>query len=221
MKKGIIAAVVLGIFFSPAYAFAHERQVFTIGGKQYLFTVGSLNEPLVVDDKSGVDLRVKLADPAKPEDGSSPRAIPVTGLEKSLKVEVAAGSAKKTVDLSPAYNDPGAYKAVFYPTVQTTLSYRFFGTVDGTPVDITFTCSNAGHEMAMEDRSEKKISDTVTRTLQVGAFGCPLSKSDLTFPESVPSLAELAARGGSLGLTYAALALSLVALIAASRRRSM
>ena len=36
-------------------ALAHQRGLFTIGGKKYLFVVGSMNEPVYVDDKSGVD----------------------------------------------------------------------------------------------------------------------------------------------------------------------
>ena len=36
-------------------AFAHQRQLFTIGDKDYLFVVGSLGEPLYIDQKSGVD----------------------------------------------------------------------------------------------------------------------------------------------------------------------
>jgi ABC-type sugar transport system substrate-binding protein len=37
-------------------AFAHQRQLFTIGDKDYLFVVGSIGEPLYVDQKSGVEL---------------------------------------------------------------------------------------------------------------------------------------------------------------------
>ena len=36
-------------------ALAHQRGLFTIGGKKYLLVVGSMNEPVYVDDKSGVD----------------------------------------------------------------------------------------------------------------------------------------------------------------------
>lgn len=36
--------------------FAHQRQLFTIGDKDYLFVVGSIGEPLYVDQKSGVEL---------------------------------------------------------------------------------------------------------------------------------------------------------------------
>lgn len=36
--------------------FAHQRQLFTIGDKDYLFVVGSIGEPFYVDQKSGVEL---------------------------------------------------------------------------------------------------------------------------------------------------------------------
>jgi hypothetical protein len=36
--------------------FAHQRQLFIIGDKDYLFVVGSIGEPLYVDQKSGVEL---------------------------------------------------------------------------------------------------------------------------------------------------------------------
>ena len=41
-------------FYQNAYA--HQRQLFTIGNDDYLFVVGSLNEPIFVDDKTGVDM---------------------------------------------------------------------------------------------------------------------------------------------------------------------
>jgi hypothetical protein len=34
--------------------FVHQRELFTIGDKDYLFVVGSIDEPLYVDQKSGV-----------------------------------------------------------------------------------------------------------------------------------------------------------------------
>lgn len=187
MNKTIFSLVLTSVFL-PSAVFAHERQVFNIGGQAYLFTVGSLNEPLVVDDKTGVDLRVKLADPKTPGDGNAAGAKPVTGLEQGLQVEINAGDKKKTFSLEPAYNDPGAYKAVFFPTVQTALTYRFFGTINNVPVNISFACDASGVKKTEEDKSEVKISDTITRTLKVGSFGCPLAKEPLGFPEESASL---------------------------------
>ena len=192
MKKYLlVAALMLTLVFVPKGASAHERQVFDINGTKYLFVIGSLNEPVVVDDKTGVDLRVKIADPNNPGDSASTLAKPVNGLDQTLKVEMLAGGKRKIVSLAPAYNDPGAYKTTFYPSVQTTLSYRVFGEINSTPVDLTFTCNPAGHPAAAEDASVVKLTDKVSRTLKVGAFGCPISKSELGFPEPAPTLVSL------------------------------
>jgi hypothetical protein len=187
MNKTIFSLIFASVFL-PSAVFAHERQVFNIGGQSYLFTVGSLNEPLVVDDKTGVDFRVKSADPKNPGDGSAPGAKAVTGLEQSVQVEIIAGDKKKTFSLEPAYNDPGLYKAVFFPTIQTSLTYRFFGTVNNVPVDVSFQCDASGVKKTEEDKTEVKISDSVTRTLKVGSFGCPLAKEALGFPEDAMSI---------------------------------
>ena len=52
-------------------AFAHQRQLYTIGNQDYLIAIGSLNEPIFVDDKSGVDLRLMTADLNNPMNSSA------------------------------------------------------------------------------------------------------------------------------------------------------
>ena len=56
--SAIATGTLLLLFTSLAnmqFALAHQSQLFTIGDKDYLFEVGSLNEPVFVDDKSGVE----------------------------------------------------------------------------------------------------------------------------------------------------------------------
>ncbi|MDB4978469.1 MAG: hypothetical protein JWM56_655 [Candidatus Peribacteria bacterium] len=193
-----VAAVSAALFLLPVAASAHEHQTFKIGDKTYSFTVGSLNEPVVVDDKSGVEFMVSqlgvpgAVKPASDGDGNSESAgVPVENLQQTLKVEVAAGDKKRVFDLSPAYGTPGTYEAVFYPTVQTTYSYRFFGTLNNTPVNVTFSCNPTGHTQTPEDKKEVKISDGVTRTDKAGAFGCPYGKAEMGFPEPSTTLADI------------------------------
>ncbi len=181
-------AVVVFFLCSATGVFAHERQAFRIGDSQYLFIVGSLNEPVVVDDKSGVELKVLLADPKNPGDSKAAGAKPVEGLDQTLTVEVSAGDKKRTFSLEPVFGTPGSYKAVFFPTVQTTFGYRFFGTINTVPVDLQFFCNPAGHPASEENKSEVKLSDAVTRTFQVGSFGCPTDKASLGFPEPSATL---------------------------------
>jgi len=164
---------------------AHENQTFRIGKQVYKLTVGSLNEPVAVDDKTGLDFKVEM------EPGPGAKAGPVAGLEQTLKVEVAAGDKKKTYNLQSSFGTPGTYKTSFYPTVQTTLSYRIFGTIEDVPVNFTFTCSPAGHARVPEDTTEVKVSDQVTRLSKRGSFGCPVAKSEVGFPEAASSAFEL------------------------------
>lgn len=210
MKRTLAAGMLIALAV-PVFASAHEVQVFEIKGTQYQVVIGSLNEPLVVDDKSGVDLRVSQVAGNKP----------VEGLESTLRVELIAGDKKKELPLGTVYGTPGSYKAPFYPTVATTLSYRVFGEISGTPFNVTFTCSAAGHASAPEDKTRVEISEGVTRVSKTGSYGCPSPKADQGFPEPSAEVQVLKNEGGSNSMVpFAALGLSAVALgIALSRRR--
>lgn len=219
---GSVLTLVSLVTIAVPGANAHERQSFTINGKEYLFVVGSLNEPLIVDDKSGVDLRVKYADPVDPTNSNAAGAKPVIGLEKTLQVEISAGDAKKTQTISPAYNDPGAYKTTFIPTVATSFSYRFFGTIDGTPVNLIFSCKPEGKVAAPNDTTSVPSGDKITRTFKAGAFGCPLTKASYGFPEEAPTLVSLAtpSQNSSPALGIASLAIALLALARTYRKNN-
>jgi len=182
---------------SPQSASAHETHIYKIGNQFYKFVVGSLNEPITVDDNTGVDLGVTISGgPHVEEAGHSHAevATPVTSLDQTLKVELIAGDKKKVLDLRPAFGAPGKYKAKFYPTVQTTYIYRFFGTLNNIPIDLSFACNPAGDPQVEEDESEVKVSDNVTRTFKRGAFGCPDAKAGLGFPEPAVALTDVATK---------------------------
>ena len=168
------------------------RQLYTIGDQDYLMIVGSLNEPIFVDDKSGLDFRVLTADQSDPMNSQADGATPVEGLEDTLKVEIMAGDKKMTQDIEPSFNDPGHYETSFYPTVATTFAYRIFGTINDTPVNLTFTCTPAGEAGAAADNSTQTISDGVIRKGIAGGFGCPESRSEVGFPEPYTSNDEVA-----------------------------
>jgi hypothetical protein len=196
MKKLFIVPVLLlaVVVVYGRDVMAHETHQYRIGDKTYEFVVGSLNEPVSVDDKSGVDLRVReiMEEDAEAEDDHGVTEGAVEGLNQTLKVEVSAGTQKKVFDLSPVFGAVGSYKTTFYPTLQTTLSYRFFGRLNETPINLTFTCNPAGHPQSAEDKTEVAVSDGVARILKRGAFGCPVSKASLGFPEPSASVHDLA-----------------------------
>jgi hypothetical protein len=186
----VLAALVSLVSVTPQ-AFAHERQLYTIGGQDYLIVIGSLNEPIFVDDKSGVELRVLTADPNNPMNSTAEGAVPVEGLEETVQVELGAGNVTKVIQLEPAFGEPGAYEAPFYPTVATTLTYRLFGTINNTPVDLTFTCTPTGEAGATADNSTVQVSEGVVRKGIEGGYGCPAPVTDAGFPEPLMSNNEI------------------------------
>ena len=217
------AAMVIAFLSIASPASAHERDTFKIGDKYYVLTVGSLNEPFVVDNISGVDLRVsRVAGPSgSGSTKETDKTTPVTGLERTLKVELAAGDKKETVSFDPSNAAPGSYVAGFIPTVQTTYAYRIFGTIDGVAVDITFTCASGEVSEIAEDNSQLKVSDSVTRLNKIGAFACPASRKAMGFPEpslssyelsqNTQNLAGLAQMAGKQAATAQALAIAGIA----------
>ena len=170
-------------------ASAHERRLYTIGDQDYLFVVGSMNEPAFVDDKSGVEVFAWLPDPADPMNSQANGTMPIEGL--TLKTDVSAGGKNVTLDLEPTFRDPGHYEAVFYPTVPTTYSYTVYGDINGTAFRDTFTCAPAGESEPAQDNSTVTVSEGVTRIGQSGGFGCFESRADVSFPEQYVSNYEL------------------------------
>jgi hypothetical protein len=185
-----LAALISFVSVTPQ-AFAHQRQLYTIAGQDYLFVVGSLNEPIFVDDKTGVYLRVLTPDPNDPMNSNANGTSPVEGLEETLQVELGAGNVTKVLQLEPAFGEPGTYEAPFYPTVATTITYRVFGTINDTPVDLTFTCSPAGEAGDVADNSTVQISEGVVRKGIEGGYGCPAPLTDVGFPEPFISNNEI------------------------------
>jgi hypothetical protein len=191
LTAALALAVMISFVSVTPQAFAHQRQLYTIGGQDYLIVIGSLNEPIFVDDKSGVDLRVLRADPNNPMNSSAEGAAPVEGLEETVQVELAAGNVTRVLQLEPAFGEPGAYEAPFYPTVATTITYRLFGTINNTPVDLTFTCTPTGEAGAAADNSTVQVSEGVVRKGIEGGYGCPAPLSEAGFPEPFVSNNEI------------------------------
>lgn len=100
------------------------------GGREvgeFDFTVGFLDEPVYVGQKSGLDLRI-----TRDEE-------PVEGLEETLEAEAIFEGESRDLTISPAFGDPGAYRSVFFPTAAGPYTFRIFGTIDGQDIDESFT----------------------------------------------------------------------------------
>lgn len=120
-------AAVLGAMLTAlvgiGVASAHESR--EVGA--YTFSVGFLDEPVFSGQKSGLDLRV-----ARGEE-------PVEGLEETLEAEVTFAGQSRTLEISPVFNQPGAYRSVFFPTAAGPYTFHIFGEIEGEAVDESFT----------------------------------------------------------------------------------
>jgi hypothetical protein len=133
------AAVVMLFALLPAIAGAHESR--DVADGQYRLVVGFLNEPVAVGDKSGLDLRVSkpVGESTTPIPEGEDAFAPVEGLETTLQAEVFFGDQRMALTIEPRFGQPGAYASWFYPNAAGDYSFHVFGTIEGVPIDETFT----------------------------------------------------------------------------------
>lgn len=203
-----LLAVLFSAWAFPAYA--HESRTYQIGGATYAFVVGSLGEPVVVDDKSGLDLSITR------------NGAPFIGAEEMLQVEIGIGEERKVFDIGTVYGAAGKYKTTTFYTRIEPLSYRLFGTIENHPLDISFTCAPSGHQMhSVEDATRVPVAEGIVQILKKGAFGCVAEKSEYEFPAATSDqYSALMSVRLALALALVALAFSLAGLFYARGRRA-
>ena len=134
----IVAIVIGSALLGSSAASAHEHRTVAT---DYTFVVGFINEPAISGDTNGISLEVTKAD------------VAVEGLGDTLKATIIFGDQTKDVTLSPVWNTPGAYEAVFIPTAPGDYSFNFTGTIEGVAIDETFTSSPEGFD-SVADRAD-------------------------------------------------------------------
>ena len=146
-------AVALFAVLVPTAALAHEKRA--VG--KYTFLVGFVDEPTIQNQPNGADITVADAD-----------GKPVEGAEKTLKVAVSyAGGPPKDLPIAASDETPGKYSASFIPTKAGSYSFIFSGTLNGDPINATFSSGP-------------------------NTFDDVISPTDLQFPVAVPAPADLA-----------------------------
>ena len=153
-KLLVLAAVVAALALTTGTVFAHERR--DVG--KYQFVVGWAVEPAFVGEKNGVSLRVTNRETGQP----------VTGLEKTLEVEVHHGQTKATKNLRAVFGTPGSYQADLIPTAPGDYEFHFEGTVEGLKVQEEFASGP-------------------------GRFDSVKSSADIQFPQKLPEVREVEA----------------------------
>ncbi len=167
-------------------ALAHGK--LTVG--DYDLEIGFRVEPAVAGQPNGLDLTVTNTKTGKP----------VTGLEKTLQVEIIHGASRRTLRLYPQETD-GQYSADVLPAVDGDYTWHIFGTLESTPVDVSMTSG-------------------------ANTFDPVVAPGDLAFPAAPPSAAQALAEAqtslavgiGGVVVGLIGVVIGLLALRAAHRR---
>jgi hypothetical protein len=148
----VFIAILVFSGYSVATAHGHTQV------ENYELVIGFHNEPAFQGEPNGLDLFVTNTDTEER----------VNGLEETLNVEIIFGSSRKDLAIRPQFGQDGAYTADLLPTEAGDYTWHIFGTIEGTPVDVSMTSS----------------PDT---------FNPVRSKSEVSFPSAEPSTAEIMA----------------------------
>ena len=133
---GAIACSTLLMLASPLAAEAHETRPIADG--KYQIVVGFMNEPVFAGDKSGLEFWVTETSAATPGAGDEEGA-PVEGLEETFQAEVIFEDQIMALPLSAAFDEPGRYGSVFFPTAPGDYTFRIYGSINGAEIDESFT----------------------------------------------------------------------------------
>lgn len=212
LAAAVAAAVALATVFVPSVD-AHERR--TVAGR-YTFVVGFLEEPALLEQPNGIDLRITNAQTNEP----------VEGVERTLKADLIAGGQTKTVELRARFGQRGAYTASVIPTKTGTWVFRFYGEIEGIRIDERFE-SGPGRFNDVENPATLQFPVMVPSVGELAgqrASGEAGARSE-TAPDVQRALDEAASARrigigfGLAGLAAGVLGLGLAAYALTSRRR--
>ncbi|MFB5637699.1 MAG: hypothetical protein ACE5RF_04745 [Nitrosarchaeum sp.] len=139
-RNFVILLLMIPGFFGTAFS----HTVDSVG--EYRLEIGWMNEPVVSGETNGIELSVSDLEPGleleKQEfkDG-------ISGLEKSLKIQLLFKEEKITLFLSPDHNIPGKYYAYVNPTVSGFYQVNLLGSIKETPVSLSM------HPPKVDERS--------------------------------------------------------------------
>src|SRR5438477_1407383 len=121
-----VTIVIASVVLTSGIAYAHERR--NVGA--YEFAVGWLNEPAYVGVLNSIELHII--------DTRSSKAV--TGLEKTLSVDVRAGGlAPFKLDIAAADDPSAGYVGWVMPTVAGAYAFHIVGKIDTQNIDEKFS----------------------------------------------------------------------------------
>lgn len=193
------------LLISGTFSTAFAHTVDSVG--EYRLEIGWMNEPVVSGETNGIELLVSHLEPGlelkqqKFDDG-------VSGLEKSLKLELLFKEEKIILSLSPDHNIPGKYYAFVNPTVSGFYQVNVLGNIEKTPISLSM------HPPKVDERSYiefPKPSDLTLTQLIDGHTALLGEVNNLK-----KSFTELEQSNQQTNISYLAISISILGIIIAS-----
>ncbi len=123
---------------------AYGHTVDSVG--EYRVEIGWMNEPVVSGDTNAVEFYVSpLESDLKLEDQVFQNGV--SGLKKTIKIQLIYKDESITLPLSPDHNIPGKYYAFINPTVSGFYQANILGSIEDTPISLSM------HPPKVEERS--------------------------------------------------------------------
>ena len=129
-RAGIALLLIVGSTGAGS-ALAHNSKL--VAGDQYRVSVGLINEPILTNERNGLDLAIRIA--------GEKDTIP--DLESGLRAEIIApgGKSRRELPIRPRYGHPGRYTFDVVLTQPGQYSIRVWGQIKGAEFDETFEIS--------------------------------------------------------------------------------
>ena len=189
------------MFISTVYA----HTVDSVG--DYRLEIGWMNEPVVSGETNGIELFVSPLEPGLPleeqefKDG-------ITGLDKTLKMELVYKGEKITLSLDSDHNIPGKYYAFVDPTVAGFYQANVLGDIRDTPVSLSM------HPPKVDERKYIEFPEPADITLNQIIDAHTTIVGDINdLKESVNRLEE---SNQTMNVGYAGIGLGIAGIIIAS-----
>lgn len=174
---------------------------------KYRLEIGWMNEPIISGETNGIELFVSPLEPGlelkeqKFKDG-------ISGLDRSLKIQLLYKEEKIILSLSPDHNIPGKYHAFVNPTKSGFYQVNILGNIEAIPVSISM------HPPKVDERSYIEFPNSSDFTLNQLIDGHTALVGEIN--DLKESVAKLEKSNQQMSIGYIGISIGIIGIIIAS-----
>ena len=166
-----------------------------------------MNEPIVSGETNGIELFVSPLEPGV-DLKNQVFKNGVTGLEKTLKMQLVFEDHKIILPLEPDHNIPGKYYAFVNPTIAGYYQANILGTIEETAVSLSM------HPPKVDERAYIEFPETTDLTLNQLIDGHTAIVGEVNNLKE--SVSDLEKSNMQIGIGYVGITIGLAAIVIAS-----